>query len=246
MLPRIIVCETREAFDRAAADWVSARISGEKTVLGLATGSSPVGLYRELVGRTQAGELSFRHVRTFNLDEYVGLSSEHPQCYRRFMNEHLFNHVDIEPTSVHIPDGSTDDPQREAAHYDELLGAFGPIDAQVLGVGTNGHIGFNEPGTPFTARTHVVQLAEETRQSNSRFFDSLDEVPTQAITMGIANILESREILLLAYGAAKAKALQRAFSETPTPHVPASALQLHANVTLLLDREAAAGMKGAL
>lgn len=243
MTPQIIICDALEEFDRAAADWVSARLAGPKAVVGLATGSSPVGLYRELARRCTAKEISFRHVRTFNLDEYVGLTPGHSQSYVRFMNEHLFEHVDVDPGRVHIPDGSCRDPEQEASAYDELLRTYGPIDAQVLGIGTNGHIGFNEPGTPFEARTHVVELTEETRKSNARFFHSLDEVPRQAITMGITNILESREILLLARGSGKARALRRSFCETPTPEVPGSALQLHSKVTLLLDSEAAEGLR---
>lgn len=244
MTPRIIILDVEEEFDRAAADWLCARLErpGE-VVLGLATGSSPVGLYRELVRRYREGAISFARARTFNLDEYVGLGADHPQSYARFMRERLFDHVDMDLERAHIPDGKAADPEAEARRYEALLQRFGPIDAQILGIGTNGHIGFNEPGTPFSARTHVVTLAEETRRSNARFFASIDEVPRQAITMGIANILEAREILLLARGEAKAEALAKAFCEPPTPAVPASALQNHSSVTLLLDRAAAKGLE---
>lgn len=242
MSPQILVFETSEALDKAAADWVCARLSRPQPVLGFATGSSPLGLYRELIRRYQAGEISFKEVRGFNLDEYVGLPPEHPQSYAHFMRENLFDHIDIDLGRTHIPRGSADDPQAEAAAYDALLAQWGPIDAQILGIGVNGHIGFNEPGTPFSARTHVVDLAEETRTSNARFFDSIDQVPRQAITMGIASILEAKEILLLATGEAKALAIKRAFREPPTPDVPASALQGHPGVTLMLDRAAASAL----
>ena len=182
--------------------------------------------------------LSFKSARTFNLDEYVGVGKDHPQSYARYMYERLFRHVDIDHSRTHIPDGLCADPQEAAARYEELLAAFGPVGAQVLGIGANGHIGFNEPGTPFDSRTHVVELTEETRRANARFFRSIDEVPRLAITMGIANILEASSILLLAKGRAKREALRRAFTEPPTPEVPASALQAHRDVTLLVDREA--------
>ena len=243
LTPHIVVLDAQADFDRAAADWVCERMQRKPgTVLGLATGSSPVGLYRELVRRYREGRISFRGVRTFNLDEYVGLPPGHPQSYTRFMAEHLFDHVDIDRSRAHLPRGDCADPQAEALRYEALLAEYGPIDAQVLGIGTNGHIGFNEPGTPFSARTHVVELTEETRTSNARFFASPDEVPRRAITMGIANILESREILLLARGPRKVEALRRSFCEPPTPDVPGSALQHHPRVTLLLDRAAAQGL----
>lgn len=241
MRPNILVHDDPVAFDGAAADWLASRLSGPAT-LGLATGGTPVGMYQELVRRYQTGEISFRNVRTFNLDEYVGLPADHPQSYRSFMRTHLFDHVDVDAENTYIPDGMASDPEAEARRYDRLLTEYGPIDAQVLGIGTNGHIGFNEPGTPFESRTHVIELAQATRESNARFFDSIDEVPRYAITVGIANILEAKAILLLARGANKAEALRRAFTEAPTPSVPASALQRHPNVTVIADREAAEGL----
>lgn len=238
-MPHIIFCGTsEEELDRRAADWLVERMAKPRAVVGLATGSSPLGLYRELVRRHQAGEISFKDVRAFNLDEYVGLSPDHPMSYAYYMKEHLYGHVDIDPVNTYIPNGAVQDPKEEALRYDTLLSTHGPIDAQILGIGTNGHIGFNEPGTDFSTRTHVVELTEETRQSNARFFSSIDEVPTEAITVGIANILESKEILLIARGANKAEALRRAFLEPPTSDVPASALQSHPNVTVVVDDEA--------
>lgn len=238
-MPHIVVCESEQEFDRQAADWVSERLARPSLVLGLATGSSPIGLYRELVRRHKAGDVSFHGVRAFNLDEYVGLPPNHPMSYAHYMHQHLYAHVDINLDQTHIPDGSATHPKDEADRYDALLSHYGPIEAQILGIGTNGHIGFNEPGTEFGMRTHVVRLTEDTRQSNARFFNSLEEVPQEAITVGIANILESKEIVLLARGANKAEALRRAFREAPTPDVPASALQSHPRVMLVVDGEAA-------
>lgn len=230
--------------DLAAAEWVgrylrSAEPLVPEPVLGLATGSTPEGMYQALVALHRAGEITFARARTFNLDEYVGLTPDHPQSYAAYMRLHLFDPVGFPLERAHLPDGAAPDPDEAARRYEALLARFGPIHAQVLGIGTNGHIGFNEPGTPFERRTHAVDLAEETRRANSRFFDDPADVPTKAITMGIANILEAGEILLLAKGAAKAQALARALQEKPSPEVPASALQLHPRVTVYADEEAA-------
>lgn len=239
MQPKIVVCPTVEEFDRVAADWVCRHLSQPRPVLGLATGSSPIGLYEELVRRYEAGEISFKEARVFNLDEYVGLGPDHEQSYAHFMRVNLFDHVDIDLERTHIPSGVAGDPHEEARRYDRLMAEFGPVDAQVLGIGVNAHIGFNEPGTPFDARTHVVTLAQETIDANARFFADPAQVPREAITVGIANILESKEILLLARGANKAEALRRSFFEPATTDVPASALQSHPAVTLVVDPEAA-------
>lgn len=237
------VCDSEREFDRVAAEWVAAHLSAPDPVLGLPTGGTPEGMYRELVRMHREEGLCFRTARAFNLDEYVGLPADHPQSYAHYMRERLFRHVDIDPERTHIPNGLSDDPSTEARRYEELLSTHGPVGAQVLGIGTNGHIGFNEPGTPFDSRTHVVTLAEETRRANARFFDSIDDVPRLAITMGIASILEARSILLLAKGSGKSKALKKAFAEPPTIDVPASALQSHPDVTILADPDAAAGLK---
>lgn len=224
--------------DRAAARWLAARVR-PGAVLGLATGNTPMGMYRELVAMHRRGELSLAGVRTFNLDEYVGLGADDPRSYAAYMLEHLFRWVDIAPGQWHIPDGLNPDPEEEASRYDRLYWELGPCDVQVLGIGRNGHIGFNEPGTPFDQGTHVVELAWETRLANAEAFGSPEAVPERAITLGIRNILAAREILLLAKGASKAEAVRRALEEEPSPDLPASALQLHPRVTVYLDREAA-------
>lgn len=242
----IWVCESDYDFDRVAAEWVAAHLEGPDPVLGLPTGGTPEGLYRELVRMHREEGLSFRSARTFNLDEYVGLAADHAQSYAHYMRERLFRHVDIDPSRTHIPNGLCEDPDEEARRYDALLREHGPIRAQVLGIGSNGHIGFNEPGTAFKTRTHTVKLTEETREANARFFESIDEVPRLAVTMGIANILESEAILLMAKGSSKQEALKRAFTEPPSIDVPASALQTHADVTVLVDREAAVGLEALL
>jgi len=204
-------------------------------VLGLPTGSTPLGFYDALV----ASGVSLAKARTFNLDEYLGLPRTHPQSYYSFMKRVLYDRTDLRPENCHIPDGTATDPQAECRRYEEAIRAAGGLDILLLGVGHNGHIGFNEPGSPWDARTRVVDLAETTRQANARFFNSLDEVPRQALTMGIGTILEARRILLLASGRDKAPAVRDMVEGTPTPDVPASVLQLHPNATVLLDRDAA-------
>ncbi|MBP2017548.1 glucosamine-6-phosphate deaminase [Symbiobacterium terraclitae] len=205
-------------------------------VLGLPTGSTPLGFYDALV----ASGVSLAQARTFNLDEYLGLPRTHPESYYSFMKRALYDRSDLRPENCHIPDGNAPDPHEECRRYEEAIRAAGGLDILVLGVGHNGHIGFNEPGSQWDARTRVVNLAESTRRANARFFNSLDEVPRQAITMGIGTILEARRILLLASGQEKAPAVRDMVESAPTPDVPATALQLHPNVTVLLDREAAA------
>jgi len=204
-------------------------------VLGLPTGSTPLGFYDALV----ASGISLAQARTFNLDEYVGLPRTHPESYYSFMKRALYDRTDLRPENCHIPDGNAADTGAECRRYEEAIRAAGGFDILVLGLGQNGHIGFNEPGSPWDARTRVVDLTEDTRRANSRFFNSLDEVPRRAITMGIGTILEARRILLLASGRQKAPAVRDMVEGTPTTDVPASVLQRHPNVTVLLDREAA-------
>ncbi|MFB5678579.1 glucosamine-6-phosphate deaminase [Paenibacillus terreus] len=212
--------------------------SKPRSVLGLATGSSPVGIYRHLTDMHRRGLVSFAQASTVNLDEYVGLPEGHPESYRTFMNHHLFNHVDINPANTHVPDGNAADLKAECAAYDRLIDEIGPVDLQLLGIGHNGHIGFNEPGPRLVGGTHVVDLVERTRQANARFFSSIDEVPAQAITMGVASILKAKQILLVARGAEKAEIIHRALTGPITTECPASLLQCHPNVVVLLDREA--------
>lgn len=211
--------------------------------LGLATGSTPIPVYRKIVELHLEGEVDFSQTRTFNLDEYVGLSGDHPQSFRFFMQDQLFRHTNIDANRVHIPDGLADDPDQHAAQYDALIDQSGGIDWQLLGIGSNGHIAFNEPGSASDSRTRVVELTEETIAANARFFDSPDEVPRQAISMGIETICEAKQIVLLATGAAKSEAIAAAIQGPPTEECPASLLQHHQNVTYVLDADAAANLK---
>jgi glucosamine-6-phosphate deaminase len=222
--------------ERAAAMVADLMRRRTDAVLGLPTGSTPLGFYRELT----RSRISFAQAQTFNLDEYVGLPGAHPESYCHFMQEHLFRHVDLDPARIHIPDGMAPDPEAECRRYEEALRQAGGLDVVLLGLGLNGHIGFNEPGTPWNLRTHKVVLDESTRRANARFFDSPDEVPREALTMGIATILEARQILLLASGAAKASIVREVLRGEVSEQVPATALRSHLNVTVLLDREAAA------
>ncbi len=208
-------------------------------VLGLATGSTPVGAYEQLIKWYDKGDLSFAQVRSVNLDEYVGLSPEHPQSYRYFMQNHLFNHVDIDPANTHVPDGLAADPKQACADYDQLVHDLGGVDLQLLGMGHNGHIGFNEPEVKFELGTHVVELAPHTLQANARFFeDDIAKVPTHAFTMGIKNIMHARKIVIAVSGAEKAEILRTAFRGPVMPEVPASILQMHPDVTLVGDKAA--------
>lgn len=212
--------------------------SKPRAVLGLATGSSPVGIYRHLAAMHQRGLVSFAQASTVNLDEYVGLPQHHAESYHTFMNRHLFNHVDIHPDNIHMPDGNAIHLASECASYEQRINDIGPVDLQLLGIGHNGHIGFNEPGSYLVGSTHVVTLVEQTRRANARFFPSIAEVPAQAITMGVASILKARQMLLVARGADKAEIVHRALTGPITTECPASLLQCHPHVVVLLDREA--------
>lgn len=221
---------------RIIADLVNSK---PRCTLGLATGSTPQGTYQYLVERYRAGEISFKEVQTFNLDEYCGLPRSHPESYFRFMHDNLFSHIDIQSENRHIPCAEGGDLQSQCDAYNTLL-RQATVDLQLLGIGSNGHIGFCEPGTPFDRETFLTQLAEETRRDNQRFFNSLDEVPTTAITMGISNILQARSILLIASGKAKAECIGKMVNGPVTEAVPASALQRHPDVTVIVDEDAAA------
>lgn len=202
------------------------------TTLGLATGSTPVTLYQEMV----TSALDFSHLTSVNLDEYVGLSGENPQSYRYFMNEHVFNKKPFKETFV--PNGQAKDLDEECARYNDII-AQHPIDLQVLGIGRNGHIGFNEPGTSFDVQTHVVALTDSTIEANKRYFDSIEEVPTHALSMGIASILKSKQIILMAFGKEKAAAVAKMIEGPVTEQLPASVLQTHPNVIVIVDEQAA-------
>jgi glucosamine-6-phosphate deaminase len=208
-------------------------------VLGLATGSTPLALYRELI----AMNLDWRKVTTFNLDEYVGLAPEHPQSYHSFMQENLFRHVTIDEANVHIPNGLAQDIPKFCAEYERRIAHAGGIDLQLLGIGTDGHIGFNEPTSSLASRTRLKTLAPQTRRDNARFFGSEAEVPHHCITMGIGTILDARQCVLLAFGKSKARAVAEAAEGAVRSMNPASALQLHPNTTVFLDEEAASELQ---
>lgn len=225
----------QELSERAAKIVIETVQNKPNAVLGLATGSTPIGLYNELIDDHAKNGTSYRKICTFNLDEYVGLEGSHPQSYLYFMRQHLFNHIDISSENTFIPNGKAEDMMKECERYEELIKEKGGIDLQILGIGQNGHIGFNEPGTSFSSRTHIIQLTESTRKANSRFFSSMDEVPTHAVTVGIQTIMESRKILLLVSGQAKMKAFKRLLSDEIDESFPASVLKLHNDVTVITD-----------
>lgn len=212
----------------------------ENPVLGLATGSTPEGLYQKLIEKNQQNEVSFKNVSTFNLDEYVGLEKTDSNSYDYYMNEKLFNHIDIQSNNTHVPNGMASDLQKECSSYEEIIRDAQGVDVQILGSGLNGHIGFNEPGTPLSSRTHAVDLDESTREANARFFDSMNDVPMKAITMGIETIMESKSIILLVSGEGKAEAVYKLVNGEVTEDFPASILQNHEHVTIVGD-EAALG-----
>lgn len=207
-------------------------------VLGLATGSTPLGCYAELVRLNREEKLDFSRVRTVNLDEYIGLEGNHPQSYRAFMNEHLFNRINISPTNTFVPNGVAEDVDRECREYDELLEQLGFTDLQLLGIGTNGHIAFNEPDDYFSTVCHRVKLTTDTIDANRRFFERRDQVPTHAISMGMKGIMSSRRLLLIATGKNKAEAIAAACFGPVTPRVPGSIIQLHRDVTVIADEDA--------
>jgi len=240
----ILKFNSDEDFVQTGANLIASLLqSNPKAVLGLATGSSPVGVYAKLVEMHKNGLVSFSKATSFNLDEYIGLPVDHPQSYRSFMNEHLFNHIDIDLGKTHVPNGNAADMEAECLAYDKMLEENGPVDLQILGIGSNGHIGFNEPDANLSSKTHVVDLLEETLEANARFFDSLDDVPRQAITMGIGGILKARQIVLLVRGAGKAEAIRNAVEGPITTQCPASLLQSHPNVIVLVDEGAGKWLK---
>ena len=239
--PRVTVFHNERALARAAAERVAdALAQNPRTVLGLPTGRTPVRLYRELVNLRADGRADFSHATTFNLDEFLGIDASHPGSYRAFMEAHLFAHVNLAPERIHFLNGAAPDPQAECSRYEEAIAAAGGIDLQVLGIGTNGHIGFNEPARELAARTHRATLKAETRRSNAALFGGDPErVPTEALSMGMGTILQARTILLLAIGKSKARCIARMLDGTVATKLPASFLQLHADAELLLDEAAA-------
>ncbi|MFZ5354390.1 MAG: glucosamine-6-phosphate deaminase [Bacillota bacterium] len=238
---RVVVLKDYEELSKKAAIMIASQIILKPdSVLGFATGSTPLGTYRELVKLYRDGNISFSEITTFNLDEYYGLDRENKQSYYYYMKENLFRHVDIDEQRTHIPDGRALDTEAECSQYEESIKRAGGIDLQLLGIGRNGHIGFNEPDVKFEARTHLVNLDEDTIEANSRFFSSPEEVPRKAISMGIKTIMHSRRILLIANGEEKAEVIYDMIKGKITPELPASVLQLHPDVVVMLDKKAGA------
>ena len=235
----MIIYEAKDYKDmsRKAANIISAQIIMKPNcVLGLATVSTPIGTYEQLVEWYHKGDLDFSKVTSVNLDEYRGLEKSNDQSYDYFMHEHLFDKVNIHPENVNLPDGMAEDAEKECKRYEELIRSLGGVDLQLLGLGHNGHIGFNEPGAAFEKETHCVNLTERTIEANKRFFASADDVPKQAFTMGIKTIMQAKKILVIASGEDKAEILKEAFFGPVTPAVPASILQLHNNVIVVGDQ----------
>jgi len=226
--------KTYDEMSKKAANIIAAQvILNPASVLGLATGSTPVGTYNLLAEYCKKGDVDFSAVKTVNLDEYYGLDASNDQSYRFFMNKHLFEKINIDICNTHVPDGKAENIDEECSRYDQLISSLGGIDLQLLGIGHNGHIGFNEPSDVFTIKTHCVDLGESTIKANSRFFKSIDEVPKKAITMGMGSIMQAKRILLIASGDDKKEILKKALFGPITPSVPASILQLHNNLTVI-------------
>jgi len=236
---RLIAVETYEELSKRASDIIAAQvILKPDSVLGLATGSSPVGTYEKLIERCRAGELDFSKCRSVNLDEYLGLKPDNDQSYRYFMEKNLFHGINILPENTNVPSGVASDPEAECARYDALIDSLGGIDLQLLGLGPNGHVGFNEPADEFIPGTHCVDLTESTIEANKRFFASVDEVPRRACTMGIRAIMQAKTVLMVVNGEAKAEAVRAMVTGPVTPRCPASILQLHPDFILVADKAA--------
>ena len=236
---KIIIAKDYNDMSRKAANYLSAQIiMKSNAVIGLATGETPIGTYNQLVDWYEKGDIDFSEARTVNLDEYKGLPAEHEQSYRYFMNKYLFDRINIKKENTHLPNGMAIDDDAECERYENVIKSVGGIDMQLLGIGLNGHIGFNEPADAFDKTTHCVDLTESTIEANKRFFASADEVPRQAYTMGIGTIMQAKKILIIVSGEDKADIVRDAFFGPVTPRVPASILQMHSDVTLVADEAA--------
>lgn len=241
---RVILCDNYEMVSEEAARIVESQIVLKPDcVLGLATGSTPVGMYKILADKYKNGDLDFSKVKTFNLDEYYPISRKNNQSYYYFMNENLFDCVNVPKENIHIPNGEVEDPEKECEEYERLIEENGGIDLQILGIGQNGHIGFNEPDINLESKTHVTELTESTIKANSRFFSSVDEVPTKALTMGIATILKSRKIILMACGEEKSEALAELLTDDIKTDNPATMLKVHPDVVIICDKAAYSKVK---
>lgn len=237
---RIIVVDNYEEMSKKAAMMIASQVMLKpNSVLGLATGDTPLGMYKELIQLFNKNEVDFKEVTTFNLDEYYGINRQNPQSYYNYMMVNLFNNININKENINVPDGTALDVIAACSAYEDKIKEADGIDMQVLGIGGNGHIGFNEPDVNFEAATHLVNLDEQTIEANSRFFDSVEDVPVKAISMGIKTIMNSKKIILLANGISKAGSIERALKGKISPNIPASILQLHNDVTIILDKEAA-------
>lgn len=235
----VIIKSNYQEISQLAADYLLNTVkSKSNAILGLPTGSTPVGMYQEVINQYK-DKISFQNVRTFNLDEYVGIDKTNVNSYRYFMDENLFSHIDIKEENIHIPNGVAKDMEQQSVDYENSLNSTGQMDIMYLGIGHNGHIGFNEPEDFFEPYTHVVKLTDDTIEANKRFFDNIEDVPKTAITMGIKTILSAKKIILLASGESKAEAIFKTVKGKITPQVPASILQLHNDVTLIIDKDAA-------
>ncbi len=233
----IEICETQDDVALLAAGKITTLVrNNPQSILGLSTGATPIPTYEEIIRAHRKNAVSFAEACTFNLDEYWGLGSDHPQSYRQFMNSRLFDHIDIPLWNTHLLNGKAASPQLECQSFEASILARGGIDLWLLGIGVNGHIAFNEPGSPVSSRTRLVELSKDSIKANSRFFDSVDQVPQYAISVGVATILEARTILLLATGNNKANAVARALSDPPGSDCPASFLQSHPDCTFIVDR----------
>lgn len=241
---KIIVCENYSKMSKIASRMISDEITeNPNIILGLATGSTPIGTYKELIDIYNNEDLDFSNVKAFNLDEYYNLPKSHIQSYDYFMKENLFNHINIKPENTYIPNGLATDITEECKKYEELISSHGGIDLQILGIGSNAHIAFNEPSNTFKVGTSLVNLTESTIKDNSRFFENIEDVPTQAISMGIGSIFKAKKIILLASGKSKAKAIYDTIYGDINPQVPSSILKLHQDVTLIIDKDSASMIK---
>jgi glucosamine-6-phosphate deaminase len=238
---KVIIASDYEEMSRIAADFIVESINSKpNSVLGLATGSTPIGMYKKLIEYYEKEKVDFSQVVSFNLDEYIGLQGDHPQSYRYFMDKNFFNNININKANTHVPSGISKDFKEECICYEKSIEEAGGIDIQVLGIGNNGHIGFNEPADELKVNTHITNLTKETIEANSRFFNNICEVPTAAITMGVGAIMKAKRIILLASGKAKADIIVRLVEGKIDTYIPASLLQVHQDVTVIVDEEAGA------
>lgn len=237
---KVIVTKNYDELSKVAANEMASVVKNNpKAILGLATGGSPIGMYKELIKMNKEGKIDFSKVTTVNLDEYVGLSGDHPQSYRYFMNENLFNHINIDKKNTYVPNGLAKNIEEECKNYDNKIENLGGTDVQLLGIGNNGHIAFNEPDEDLVSGTHLTNLTQDTIQANARFFDSIDEVPKTALTMGLGGIMKSKKIIVIASGESKAEAVKAMVNGKISTKMPASMLQMHRDVVVIVDEAAA-------